>query len=107
MAPTARTQRGVADQLMGAVGERAAGRGVGAIAHAPVDPDATFVDFPQASSDPEATLVDSDATLVDVDATLVDAGVPRVDRFSPPPSGQTLRRSQPAFPRPPAPFAPR
>ena len=31
----------------------------------PVDPQATFVDFPQASSDPEATLVDADATLVD------------------------------------------
>ncbi|MGB6027357.1 MAG: hypothetical protein WBG40_19350, partial [Candidatus Sulfotelmatobacter sp.] len=42
--------------------------------HFPVDPDATLVDFPQATSDPEATFVDSDATLVDVDATLVDAG---------------------------------
>ncbi|MGA8503774.1 MAG: tetratricopeptide repeat protein [Candidatus Sulfotelmatobacter sp.] len=42
--------------------------------HFPVDPDATLVDFPQATSDPEATLVDSDATLVDVDATVVDVG---------------------------------
>src|SRR5580704_12248902 len=66
--------------------------------HAPVDPDATFVDFPQASSDPEATLVDSDATLVDVDATLVDAGVPRVDRFSPPPSGPRTSRIQASGP---------
>jgi serine/threonine protein kinase/tetratricopeptide (TPR) repeat protein len=64
--------------------------------HAPVDPDATLVDFPQTTSDPEATLVDSDATLVDVDATLVDAGLPRVDRFSPPPpSGpRTAHRPQ-------------
>ncbi len=62
--------------------------------HAPVDPEATFVDFPQASSDPEATFVDSDATLVDVDATLVDAGPPRVDRFSPPPSGPRTSRIQ-------------
>jgi len=62
--------------------------------HSPVDPDATFVDFPQASSDPEATLVDSDATLVDVDATIVDAGLPRADRFSPPPSGPRTSRIQ-------------
>src|SRR5580692_2694454 len=62
--------------------------------HSPVDPDATFVDFPQASSDLEATLVDSDATLVDVDATLVDAGLPRTDRFSPPPSGPRTSRIQ-------------
>ncbi len=66
--------------------------------HAPVDPDATFVDFPQASSDHEATLVDSDATLVDVDATLVDAGLPRADRFSPPPSGPRTSRIQASGP---------
>jgi tetratricopeptide (TPR) repeat protein/predicted Ser/Thr protein kinase len=47
--------------------------------NAPVDPEATQVDYPQPSSDPEATLVDVDATLVDVDATQVDA-------LSPPPS---------------------
>src|ERR1700691_5149904 len=54
--------------------------------NAPVDPDATLVDYPQPSSDPEATLVDSDATLVDVDATLVDVDATQVDALSPPPS---------------------
>jgi serine/threonine protein kinase/tetratricopeptide (TPR) repeat protein len=63
--------------------------------HSPVDPDATLVDFPQASSDPEATFVDPDATLVDVDATLVDVGNPRVGRISPaPPSGPRTSRVQ-------------
>ncbi len=58
--------------------------------HSPVDPDATFVDFPQASSDPEATFVDSDATLVDVDATLVDVGSVRGSPA--PPSGPRTAR---------------
>ncbi len=66
--------------------------------HSPIDPDPTLVDYPQASSDPEATLVDSDATLVDVDATLVDAGPPRVGRFSPPPSGPRTSRIQASGP---------
>jgi serine/threonine protein kinase/tetratricopeptide (TPR) repeat protein len=62
--------------------------------HSPVDPDATFVDFPQASSNPEATLVDSDATLVDVDATLVDVNA-KVGRPTPsPPSGPRTSRIQ-------------
>jgi serine/threonine protein kinase/tetratricopeptide (TPR) repeat protein len=64
--------------------------------HFPVDPDATLVDFPQATSDPEATFVDSDATMVDVDATLVDVGSVRV---SPPPSsGPRSARFQVAAP---------
>jgi tetratricopeptide (TPR) repeat protein/predicted Ser/Thr protein kinase len=35
----------------------------------PADPEATVIDFPKASSDPEATLVDADATLVDATPT--------------------------------------
>ena len=57
----------------------------------PADPEATVIEFPQASSDPEATLVDSDATLVDVDATLVDADGTQVD-VTPTP-GSPRRRS--------------
>jgi eukaryotic-like serine/threonine-protein kinase len=57
----------------------------------PVDPDATLVDFPQASSDPDATLVDSDATLVDVDATLVDVDATQVEATPTP--GSPRRRS--------------
>src|SRR5271163_4348211 len=51
--------------------------------HAPVDPEATIIEFPQGSSDPDATMVDVqvrpvdlDATMVDLDATMVDAGLP-------------------------------
>jgi tetratricopeptide (TPR) repeat protein/predicted Ser/Thr protein kinase len=54
--------------------------------HPSVDPDATLVDYPQAPSDPDATLVDSDATFVDVDATLVDVDATQIDAVSPPPS---------------------
>ncbi|MGA7515235.1 MAG: tetratricopeptide repeat protein [Candidatus Sulfotelmatobacter sp.] len=64
--------------------------------HFPVDPDATLVDFPQATSDPEATFVDSDATLVDVDATVVDAGSVRGSPA--PPSGPRNARLQVAAP---------
>jgi tetratricopeptide (TPR) repeat protein/predicted Ser/Thr protein kinase len=64
--------------------------------HFPVDPDATLVDFPQATSDPEATFVDSDATLVDVDATVVDAGSVRGSPA--PPSGPRNARIQVAAP---------
>src|SRR5208282_3178315 len=64
--------------------------------HFPVDPDATLVDFPQATSDPEATFVDSDATLVDVDATVVDAGPVRGSPA--PPSGPRNARIQVAAP---------
>jgi eukaryotic-like serine/threonine-protein kinase len=60
--------------------------------HFPVDPDATLVDFPQASSDPPATFVDSDATVVDVDATLVDVGA--VGRSPAPSSGPRVGRLQ-------------
>ena len=45
----------------------------------PADPEATVIEFPQTSSDPDATLVDAEATLVDSDATLVDADATRVD----------------------------
>ncbi|HZW92193.1 MAG TPA: tetratricopeptide repeat protein [Candidatus Eremiobacteraceae bacterium] len=38
----------------------------------PVDPQATVIPFPQASSDSEATWVDPEATLVDADATLAE-----------------------------------
>ena len=38
----------------------------------PVDPQATVIPFPQASSDSEATWVDSEATLADIDATLAE-----------------------------------
>jgi eukaryotic-like serine/threonine-protein kinase len=64
--------------------------------HFPVDPDATLVDFPQASSDPEATFVDADATVVDVDATLVDVGVP--GRSPAPRSGPRASRLQVSAP---------
>jgi eukaryotic-like serine/threonine-protein kinase len=64
--------------------------------HFPVDPDATLVDSPQATSDPEATFVDPDATLVDVDATLVDAGSVRGSPT--PPSGPRNARIQVAAP---------
>ncbi|MFZ3278024.1 MAG: tetratricopeptide repeat protein [Candidatus Sulfotelmatobacter sp.] len=62
----------------------------------PIDPDATLVDFPQATSDPEATFVDSDATLVDLDATLVDVGSVRGSPA--PPSGPRNARVQVAAP---------
>ena len=62
----------------------------------PIDPDATLVDFPQATSDPEATFVDSDATLVDLDATLVDVGSVRGSPS--PPSGPRNARPQVAAP---------
>jgi eukaryotic-like serine/threonine-protein kinase len=54
----------------------------------PVDPEATVIEFPQASSDPEATFVDPAATLVGADATQVDATpIPRS-------SGRAVARPQ-------------
>jgi hypothetical protein len=64
--------------------------------HAAVDPDATLVDVPQPSSDPEATFVDSDATLVDIDATVVDVGSVRASPI--PTSGPRNSRIQVAAP---------
>jgi tetratricopeptide (TPR) repeat protein/predicted Ser/Thr protein kinase len=52
--------------------------------HSAVDPEATLVDFPQAPSDPDATLVDVDATLVDVGsvrATPIPSSGPRNSRI--------------------------
>jgi eukaryotic-like serine/threonine-protein kinase len=52
--------------------------------HSAIDPEATLVDFPQAPSDPDATLVDVDATLVDVGpvrATPIPSSGPRNSRI--------------------------
>ena len=40
-------------------------KGDSSASNAPIDPDATLIDFPPASSDPEATMVDAQATQVD------------------------------------------
>jgi eukaryotic-like serine/threonine-protein kinase len=64
--------------------------------HAAVDPDATLVDVPQPSSDPNATFVDSDATLVDIDATVVDVGSVRASPI--PTSGPRNSRIRVASP---------
>ena len=60
----------------------------------PADPEATVIEFPQTSSDPDATLVDAEATLVDSDATLVDADATQVDLTQTP---RTPRRAPAGF----------
>src|ERR1700733_13552585 len=58
----------------------------------PVDSEASVIEFPQASSHPEATFGDPAATLADVDATLADGILP------PPSSGRRLARLQVSVP---------
>jgi eukaryotic-like serine/threonine-protein kinase len=59
--------------------------------HAPIDPDATLIEFPAPVSDPDATVVefrkpvsDPEATLVDVSATQADTAPPRGTAARPP-----------------------
>jgi tetratricopeptide (TPR) repeat protein/predicted Ser/Thr protein kinase len=59
--------------------------------NSPVDPDATVIEFPQASSDPEATLVDLDATMVDATPTPRSPARPTTD---PAAAGRTSARLQ-------------
>jgi len=65
----------------------------------PHDPEATVIDFPAPSPDPDATFVDLDATVVDLDATVVDAGRTHSGATPPPrPANRAPFRPPPSVP---------
>ena len=54
--------------------------------NAPLDPDATLVEFPAPVSDPDATIIEFRKPVSDPDATLVDLSVTQVDTTPPRPA---------------------